>query len=372
MTQNDTTTGISLPLSEDVNLLGTLLGDAVRRRAGGAVFAQVEELRLLCKEAADGRPELRQEAARRIRGMDRGELAWLLRAYSAFFHLVNQAEKREILRVNRERSRAAAAGGPPRPESIAEAVAQLKAAGHSLPQVLAALERLDIQPTLTAHPTEARRRTLLEEQRRIAELLAELRSADAIPAEAADAADALHDQVALLLATAEVRGERPSVRDEVEHGLYFLESTIRDTAPRIHRDVQRALVAAYGEEAEGVEVPVFLRWRSWIGSDRDGNPNVTPEVTRWTFQRQRTAAVALHRRELEALRDELAISDRLAQPPEALERRLAEGAAAPDEERFAGESYRRLLTRMLAALAPTNHGTPPEPAAPTGPANAPG
>jgi phosphoenolpyruvate carboxylase len=350
-------TGISRPLSEDVNRLGSLLGESIRRQASESAFRQVEELRLLCKRAAEeGDAGLRDEAARRIGELDVGELSWLLRSYNAFFHLVNQAEKREILRINRERSRAAGAGGPPRPESIGDAVARLKSSGRSLEEVTAALGRLDIQPTLTAHPTEARRRTLLQAQRRIAVLLGELERADATPEESEDTAAALRDQVTLLLATSEVRAERPSVRDEVEQGLYFLESTIWEAAARVHRDVERALRREYGEAAAGVDVPVFLRWRSWIGSDRDGNPNVTPAVTRWTFQRQRQAAVALHRRELESLLEELSISERLAPVPEALRRRLEEDDSAPGEERFPGEPYRRLVGRMIAGLERADAG----------------
>ncbi|MBW3555155.1 MAG: phosphoenolpyruvate carboxylase, partial [Gemmatimonadetes bacterium] len=342
-------TGISRPLSEDVNLLGGLLGDAIRLRAGEEVFEQVEQLRLLCKRAAEEEnPSLRDDAAARIRELDTDRLGWILRSYSAFFHLVNQAEKREILRVNRERS----SGGSRRPESIGDAVARMKAAGRTMEEVIVALARLDIQPTLTAHPTEARRRTLLQAQRRIAELLATLRRPGATPAEAGDAAQALEDQVTLLLATAEIRAERPTVRDEVEQGLYFLESTIWETAPRIHRDVERALRREFGDAAEAVDAPVFLRWRSWIGSDRDGNPNVTPEVTRWTYERQRRAAVALHRRELDGLIEELSISERLAPVPERLRRRLEEESAGAGEERFPGEPYRQLLSRMSTALNP--------------------
>ena len=346
-------TGISVPLSRDVNLLGSLLGAAIRRQAGEDVFREVEELRLLCKRAAEEQePALRAQAMDRIRGLDDERLGWLLRSYSAFFHLVNQAEKREILRVNRERSRSPEEGEG-RPESIGDAVARLRARGLGLDEVLELLARLDIQPTLTAHPTEARRRTLLEEQRRIAELLAELRRPDATPAELDDAAHALRDQITLLLATAEIRTERPTVDDEVEQGLYFLESTIWETAPRIHRDMQRALVREYGEEAEGADVPVFLRWRSWIGSDRDGNPNVTPDVTRRTFRRQHERARELMLRELNALRGELSISERLAAVPDALRQRLDQAPsaeAAGAAEAHPGEPYRQLVAVMVAEL----------------------
>ncbi|MGK7311573.1 MAG: phosphoenolpyruvate carboxylase [Candidatus Longimicrobiales bacterium M2_2A_002] len=337
-------TGISRALSDNVNLLGSLLGDAIRRHAGEAVFGHVETLRRLCKRAAEeDDPSLREEAADRIAGLDDATLGWLLRSYSAFFHLVNQAEKREILRINRERSQ----GDGPRPESIAEAIGRLKEEGRTLDEVVTLLRRLDIQPTLTAHPTEARRRTLLKVQRRIAELLAELRRPDATRAEAEWAERALANEVTLLLATAEIRVERPTVRDEVGQGLYFMESTIWDTAPRIHRDVERALRDAYGDEAREVDVPVFLRWRSWIGSDRDGNPNVTPGVTRWTYRRQREAAAGKLVAELERLRDELSVSERLAPVPDGLRERLDEDDVAPAEDEYPGEPYRRLVTRII-------------------------
>jgi phosphoenolpyruvate carboxylase len=358
-------TGISPALSDDVNLLGTLLGRAIQRQAGDAVFDSVESLRQLCKRAAEEEdPSLRDAAAARIRELDDDHLGWLLRSYSAFFHLVNQAEKQEILRVNRDRSTRG-----PRPESVGDAVARLKAAGRSRDEVLAALARLDVQPTLTAHPTEARRRTLLQAQRRVAEHLAAFRRPDATPEEVEDTGRSLDHQVALLLATSEVRAERPSVRDEVDQGIYFMESTIWETAPRVHRDVRRALREHYGSEDPGgieprgvdqaitaePELPPFIRWRSWIGADRDGNPYVTPEITRWTYARQRAAAAALHRRELAALQDDLSISDRLAPVPDALRQRLERDDVADDEARYPRESYRRLISRMMAALDDPDH-----------------
>lgn len=251
-------TGISRPLSENVNLLGALLGQVIEEQGGRERLDLVEELRLLCRRALQESDDgLRQQAAARIRDLDELTLRWLLQSFSAFFHLVNQAEKREILRINRERSRD---GVPaPRPESIDEAIARLRADGRSFEEVMALIGRLDIQPTLTAHPTEARRHSILHKQRRIVDLLELLRRPDVTREEVEVAGDALYGEIALLVATDDVRVEPPGVADEIEQGLYFLRGSIRDVAPRIHRDVERALKRHYGEAAD---VPVFLRWRS--------------------------------------------------------------------------------------------------------------
>ena len=333
-------TGISRPLSENVNLLGGLLGQVVSQQGGKRILELIEELRRLCKRAAaEDNDALREEAAARIATLDEATLRWLLQAYSAFFHLVNQAEKQEILRVNRERSRERV-----RPESIDDAIGRLKDNGFSCDDVIAALNSLDIQPTLTAHPTEARRRSVLHKQRRIAELLARLRASDATTEDVVHAADALHDQIALLLATDDVRNERPDVIDEVEHGLYFMRGAIWEVAPRIHHDVQHAVRKHFGVT---IDVPVLLRWRSWIGGDRDGNPNVTPDVTRDTLERHRNTAIELLLDELRELREELSVSEHLVETPVALTDVLKD---IDDGWVNQNEPYRRLITWMITQL----------------------
>ncbi len=338
-------TGISRPLSDNVDLLGALLGEVVAQQGGPRMLLLVEELRLLCKRAAQEKNDaLLGEAARRIGEMDAATIRWLLQAYSAFFHLVNQAEQQEILRINRERTRQGS-----RPESIDDAMRRMREQQYSLDDVLNAIQQLDIQPTLTAHPTEARRRSVLHKQRRIADLLAELRRSDAMPEEMASARAALRDQIALLLATDDVRTGRPEVKDEVNHGLYFMRGSIWAVAPRLHRAVQSAVQEHFGAAPD---LPVFLRWRSWIGGDRDGNPGVTAEVTQWTLDRLREAAVELQAAELRELREELSISDRLVTPDPELQR-----AVAPLDDGWvnSNEPYRRLLTWMLKQLE-HNHG----------------
>ncbi len=345
-------TGISQALSEDVNLLGAMLGEAVRARYGQPMLDLVEELRLLCKEAEqEGDEAGRAQAAARVHSLDLHELVALLRAFTSFFHLVNQAEKQEIIRVNRRRSREGGAESA-RPESIAETIHDLAKAGVSPDELTGMLLRLDIQPTLTAHPTEARRQTVLEKQRRLAELLTHLRQTDATPEEEQTLLEAIYDEILILLATDEVRAERPDVRDEVRQGLHYLAGVIWDTVPRIHADLMRALRRHYGAAAS---LPPFIRYRSWIGSDRDGNPFVTAEVTRWTFAEQRRAALLRHIAEIEALRDELSLSSRQVFVPDELKRSLARDETdAPlsevESRTFRQEPYRRKAAHMLVKL----------------------
>ena len=345
-------TGISRPLSENVNLLGAMLGEAIRDRYGQETLDRVEELRLLCKEAGTlADPSLRERAGERVAGLGTERLVELLRAFTAFFHLVNQAEKQEIVRINRERARAGGAESA-RPESIGAILDELAGGGASLEEVLEVFGRLDIQPTLTAHPTEARRRTVLQKQRRIAELLDRYRATKPTPEEEEALLDAIYDEIVLLLATDEIRPERPEVRDEVRQGLHFLAGVIWDTVPRIHRDVQRALRRHYDAEPD---LPPFLRYRSWIGSDRDGNPNVTADVTRWTFGAHREAALRGHVREMEVLWDELSLSTRQVAVSEELAASLDRDAREhplPEEARAvaAHEPFRRKVSHILARL----------------------
>ncbi|MEL6615313.1 MAG: phosphoenolpyruvate carboxylase, partial [Bacteroidota bacterium] len=265
------------------------------------------------------------------------QIAGLLRTLTAYFHLVNKAEQHEIVRVNRQRAQDATPEAPRR-ESIADAVHRLKASGASREQALEWVRALDIQPTLTAHPTEARRRTILLHQGEAARLLDALGDDDLTPAERDDARSGLMNRLRLLLATDEVRTNAVTVEDEVRNGLYFVATTIWDVIPTIHRDLRRAFREAFGASgAEGSEFRVPssglsaptspeasggfgapVRYRSWIGGDRDGNPYVTPEVTAWTLRAHREDALRLHRRALNELRLELSVSDRQVEGLEAL------------------------------------------------------
>lgn len=345
-------TGISKPLSEQINLVGKMLGLAIKEQAGPVSFQIVEELRILCKRAIEeNQPGLRTRAMDRIGVLDLDQILWLLRSFTVFFHLVNQAEQQEITRINRERARSSSLESP-RPESVDEAIGRLKANGTTFADLQAFLNRLDIQPTITAHPTEARRRSILYKQQHIGELISSLRNSNPTPTEESTILDEIFNEILLLMATDEIRAERPSVTEEVENGLYFLRNSIWKTIPRIHDDLRAAVRRHYGEN---IDVPVFLKFRSWIGSDRDGNPKVTADVTRQTLKMQRRTAASLYLTDLRELRRELSISERQSTIPTSLYASIEadeKDLQLPEyqQRQFRHEPYRKKISLMMLRL----------------------
>ncbi|NNE33689.1 MAG: phosphoenolpyruvate carboxylase [Rhodothermales bacterium] len=345
--------GLAPPLVEQMNLLTDLLGHVAEEYAGSDTLRLVEDLRQLCARAENlNEPTLRDEVASRIARCDIDELAWILRTYTSFFHLINQAEKQEIIRINRKRAIESTVDAPRR-ESIDEAVAILKRKGLSVDELLKLLERVDIGPTLTAHPTEARRRSILYKQQRIAEILSDLRNRTLTPVEKEKALEEIDLQIRLLFSTDELRSNKVSVSDEVEHGLYFVRNSIWDTIPRFLSDLCRAVERHYGVV---IDAPTVLRFRSWIGSDRDGNPFVTPDVTRETFIAHRRTALELYAAELRNLRRELSISHNQHPVPDELFASINEDAREltlqeSEERAFAQEPFRLKVSYLMHRIA---------------------
>jgi len=305
----------------------------------------------LLHACAQGQADRFQQARTLIRQLNLHDLGELIKTVSLQFHLRNQAEKAQIVRVNRRRRRTTP-GDAPCPESIGEAVATLRARGCSLDELLAILDRLSIEPTLTAHPTESRRRTQLRYQRDIANLLL----GDVTPSSewsSRPAVDALRQLILLLYATDEVRAERITVDAEIEGSLHFLTTSIWNAVPRIVQEVGDALEASYGVRPD---VPSFLRYRTWIGGDRDGHPFVTAETTRHSLQAHRLAAVHLYETKLHQLMSLLGISNQRVRIPEQLLASIASSHDArpvPDEtaRRLRHEPFRLKLAQMVAGLA---------------------
>lgn len=344
--------GITSPLSEQVHLLGDLLGDAIEQHAGKDILSLTERLRVLCKEAAlSGKDSKREKAAKIIQNLTTDQIVWLLRGYTTFFHLVNKAEKREIVRINRERQEKSTKQQP-RQESIAHAIHSLKQKGWTLEDVMQWIKKLDIQPTFTAHPTEARRRSISYKQHQIADQLTRLQEEHLLTYERNRVIEDIFYQISLLLATDEVRSQRPSVIDEVQQTLFHLRTTVWQVVPELYRDIQNALQLYYDQSPE---IPIFLRFRSWVGGDRDGNPLVTPEVTHSTLQLHRKTILKLYLQDLRYLWHQLSISTHIHKAPPQLIRSLKADAkehwlSHHDLKTFEHEPYRVKISFMMARL----------------------
>lgn len=289
----------------------------------------------------------RGDAPPDLSDLDSGSMQAALKHLTIWFHLRNQAEQVHIARVNRERERAATRDAP-RSESLADAVKQVAEGGCDRERLRAAIARLDIRPTLTAHPTESRRRSILQKQGRIAWLLGEVSRGDLTPGEFDGAEREARQTLALLSVTDEVRSRRLEVMDEVRNGLHYLAGTIWEAVPSLFRELEAAIGERFGESST---LPVFLRYRSWIGGDRDGNPRVTGEQTRRTLEEMRARAIARHAESLDELSRDLSISNRRVpiEPGilEAIERDGEQCAIDPAEKAHLAHEPIRLRLRQL-------------------------
>ena len=241
-----------------------------------------------------------------LSGLSIDRIDAILKLLTIRFHLRNKAEQLHITRVNRQRE-LAATEEKPRAESLAEAIATLAARGVPLERVLQTILKLDIQPTLTAHPTESRRRSVIAKQDRIAELLGIRNSGELAMSERRTLESNVRQTLSQLMATDEIRSRRLDVIDEVHNGIHYLAGAIWKAVPCLYRDLADAIESSYGER---VELPVMLRYRSWIGGDRDGNPFVTAERSAIAFATMREVALERHHQILKHLHRELSLSDR--------------------------------------------------------------
>ncbi len=339
-------------LRDDVRLLGELVGDVLREQGGPQLFDDVEHVRqatigLRSSHASDQALLSWAESQSTLRLME------LVRAFSAYFHLINLAEQHHRVRTLRERQRSQA---QPLHESIAAALADLGASGVTPERLCAGLQRLEVHPVLTAHPSEARRRTLLNHLEHTGQLIERLDAAERMSAlDRALVLDELRLRITLIWQTAEARVERPSVLDEVQSVVYVLAGTVYDVLPR----VQRAIDAAAANAGLGARRASNIRFGSWVGGDRDGNPAVTPEVTRAAARVARTGVLRRYREDVQSLGRELSISGRLVGcQPELLESIEADRAelgvrAVPQ---WHDEPYRRKLGLIGERLRRTESG----------------
>ena len=291
------------PLRDDVRLLGEILGETLRTQAGDRIYQTVERVRGLAKSARAGNDADFTVLAGELSRMPLDDALPVARAFTHFLHLANIAEQHH--RIRRRRAYASDPQAPPQRGSCEDGFAQLVRSGVTPAQLYDAVCALRIELVLTAHPTEIARRTLVHKYNRIANVLATRDRPDLTAPERSDLAAALRREIVTAWDTGEIRQQRPTPLDEVRGGLIVFEQSLWDALPQYLRSVDRAL-----ESQTGNRLPIDaspIRFGSWIGGDRDGNPSVTPEVTRRACLLARWVAADLYLAEIEALRDELSL-----------------------------------------------------------------
>ena len=330
------------PLRADVKYLGTLLGQVIVDQHGADALELVELTRAQAKarrtEDPDGPGELQESLER----LPTDQLAVLIKAFSNYFQLINIAEDQQRIRVLRQREAAGSLD-----ESLPVALRTLRDDGVSAEGMRRFLDRLGLRLVMTAHPSEAKRKEVLIKLREVARRM-RLHDLDLLPRERRELEFSLLEEIEELWQTRPTRSARPTVLDEVDFGVYFLISGVMESALDFYADLRAALEEVY-PEADWDNLPPVLRYASWIGGDRDGNPNVTADTTLDTLGRMRRSVRKAYLDDLAFLRDhltqsldEVPVSDELMQRMQGLDGALA--------ERGADEIYRLAIGQIAVQL----------------------
>lgn len=326
-------------LSNDVRWLGNLLGDTIVEQHGMAALDLVERIRTLAKARRRDDPQSDLDLRKTIDDLSLDQQRILIKAFSNYFQLINIAEDQQRIRVLEQRERAGVVE-----ESIDAAIQTLYIHGFTAEQVRALLDQICIRLVLTAHPSEAKRKEILVKLRGIADVMAQRDRERLLPREWGRLELALREEIEELWQTRPTRPTRTTVADEVDFGLYFMTGTIMDLVVDIYRELQTALKQYYpGEDWQSISG--LLQYASWIGGDRDGNPNVTADVTLQTLEHQHSLAKGVYSTGIEKLRehmtqsiDEVGVSDELRESlPKA-------------DGHHPGELYRQKLDAILEKL----------------------
>ena len=347
-----------VPLHEDVRRLAASLGRVIRRLEGEQAFQTVERLRRACKERRQAAPDaptldtLIEEVA--ALPLEMGAVT--ARAFTLFFLLINTAE--QVHRVRRRRAYVQAGSAEPQPASPRWSMRRLREDGRSGEEVARIMSKLDVRPVLTAHPTESTRRTLLALQARVADLLLARDETAQADRQAIDRS--LDGEVELLWLTAEVRQDRPTVRDEVSTVIWYLETRLLEAGVRAGEALARAFEDEFPESANaGMPQAVPIRFGTWVGGDRDGNPFVTPSESIAAARRASYAILGRYHGTLGDLVGRVSVSARLAAPSAELVASLEDDRAvlpdvwAENSRRNADEPIRLKLTFMAARIEAT-------------------
>lgn len=335
-------------LRSRVRLFGNLLGDVLRSQAGSDVLEAVETLRkgYISLRQADS-PRKHARLTRFIQTLDPDTVTHVVRAFSLYFSLVNIAEEAF---QHRQRRRQVRAGGTLWTGSFDTTIAEFHQQGISADQCQTLLDKLEYVPVFTAHPTEAKRRTVMEVQRRIFILSENLNDPRLGKKEREEIAGNLKAQIQVLWKTDEVRIHKPNVSDEIRNGLFYFRESLYQAVSEMYRYLEKAISRVYGKDV--VKVPSFLQFGSWIGGDRDGNPNVKPETTVLALRLHMREILLAYLRKIDQLSHILTHSNQLCELSQtfidSLDKDAVEYVKAfkGNNKRYINEPYRRKLRIM--------------------------
>jgi phosphoenolpyruvate carboxylase len=339
----------SRDLSTDVRELGELLGDVIRTQTSETAFEVIEDIRTAAIDYRDGTRDSREPVRTHLAGAGPASQETIARAFTTYFTITNLAEERERVRAVRRGQQEGRLA-----DSIESAVERLADRGADAATLERVLEDTLIQPTFTAHPTEARRKTIKAKLRTMDALLERLDEHRLTDREHDRIFDRLEAELTSLWQTALVRDRRPAVTDETLDVQWYLENVLFDIIPAVGAELDRVLGETY---EDSVAVPTLYEFRSWAGSDRDGNPYVSPAITESTLDRQRGVALSLYREATEDLlaalsetEQQIGVDDAFEERVAARQERLPETATAV-ESRNPGEPYRQFLDLIDESLA---------------------
>ncbi|HTO20781.1 MAG TPA: phosphoenolpyruvate carboxylase [Pseudomonas sp.] len=299
-------TEIDARLREEVHLLGELLGETIRAQLGDDFLDKIERIRTGAKGARRGSQAAADQLGDTLDGLREEELLPVARAFNQFLNLANMAEQHHQVRRQ--------APGEPEPfenRVLDELLPRLRAGGADPAELASRLAGLDIELVLTAHPTEVARRSLIQKYDAIAAELAASDHDDLTERERAASRLRLRRLIAEAWHTEEIRRQRPTPLDEAKWGFAVIEHSLWRAVPDMLRDLDDALLTHCGQRLPLEAVPV--RFASWMGGDRDGNPNVTAEVSRQVLLLARWMAADLHLRDIDRLQVELSMQDASAE-----------------------------------------------------------
>ncbi|UJS25933.1 phosphoenolpyruvate carboxylase [Thiothrix winogradskyi] len=344
-------------LQDNIRQFGELLGEVIKEQEGEAVYATIEKLRrgyIRLRKSND--TETRNELMALIDELDVDMLEQVIRAFNTFYLITNIVEE-DFQHLERRREVQQAKTHLWK-GSARRTVFELQQEGLTAKELQFLLDQMRYIPVFTAHPTEARRRTMMDIQRRIFLVIDQMGSPLAGEDEHHSLLRQLKAQIQILWRTNEVRTRKPTVEDEIRYGLYYFRESLFDAIPMLYRYFERAVRMTYGSGK--INVPSFLRFGSWIGGDRDGNPFVTPALTRRAIRMQMQVALAEYIQRVGALRTILSHSSEFITPTAAFTEHLAQENARWADRVFANapvtfhqEPYRRLLSLMRYKLRQT-------------------